>query len=152
MYCHDSQDKKAAGGEEILTKMGFGCHGPDGKPQTDMRKQAQGGPDCPDHSLSSDSKKIRRKKVVLLFSAFSSQWAATPLRLLAVATPLLRVGDLVCIIESTIGISVVERSRLDHYRYAAPFEIWLKGAASRWFPPVKSRVDAHQLATEAVSC
>ena len=87
---------------------------------------------------------IPRKKVVFLFSAFSSQEA--------VATPLLRVGDLVRIIESTIGIHVPERWRLDHDRYAAPFEIWLKGAANRWFPRVKAKVDAHQLATEALSC
>ena len=152
LYCQDSQDKKTAGGEKILTKMGVGCHGPDGKPQTDMRKRAQGGPDCPSHSTSSDSKMIPRKKVVFLFSAFSSQEAATPLRLLAVATPLLRVGDHVRIIASIIGISVPERWRLDHERYAAPFEIWLKDADNRWFPPVKAKVDAHQLATGAVSC
>jgi len=119
LYCQDSQGKKAAGGEKILTKMGGGGHGPDGKPQTDMRKRAQGGPDCPGHSTSSDSKMIARKKVFFLFSAFSSQEAATPLRLLAVATPLLRVGDLVRLIESTTGISVPERWRLDHDRYEA---------------------------------
>ena len=116
LYCQDSQDKKTAGGEKILTKMGVG---PDGKPQTDMRKQAQDRPDCPDHPTSSDSKMIPRKKVVFLFSAFSSQEAATPLRVLAVATPLLRVGDLVRMIESTTGISVPERWRLDHDRYEA---------------------------------
>jgi hypothetical protein len=152
LFCQDSQDKKADGGGKILTKIGVGCRGPDVKPQTDMRKQAQGGPDYPDHSTSSDSKMIPRKKIVFLFSAFSSQEAATPLRLLAVATPLLRVGDHVRMIESTIGISVPERWRLDHDRYSAPFEIWLKDAANRWFPPVKAKVDAHQLATEAVSC
>jgi len=119
LYCQDSQGKMAAGGEKILTKMGGGGHGPDGRPQTDMRKQAQGRPDRPDHPTSSDSKMIPRKEVVFLFSAFSSQEAAAPLRLLAVATPLLRVGDLVRIIESTIGISVPERRRLDHDRYEA---------------------------------
>ena len=119
LYCQDSQNKKTVGGEKILTKMGVGCHGPDGKPQTDMRKRAQGGPDCPGHSTSSDSKMIARKKVFFLFSAFSSQEAATPLRVLAVATPLLRVGDLVRMIESTTGISVPERWRLDHDRYEA---------------------------------
>jgi hypothetical protein len=66
--------------------------------------------------------------------------------------PELKIPDHVRIIESTIGISVPERWRLDHDRYAAPFEIWLKDAANRWFPPVKAKVDAHQLVTGAVSC
>jgi hypothetical protein len=50
------------------------------------------------------------------------------------------------------GISVPARWRLDHDCYAAPFELWLKGAANRWFPPLKPKVDAHQLSAEAVSC
>jgi radical SAM superfamily enzyme YgiQ (UPF0313 family) len=49
-------------------------------------------------------------------------------------------------------ISVPARWRLDHDFYALPFELWLKNAANRWFPPLKSKVDAHQLATEAVTC
>jgi hypothetical protein len=49
-------------------------------------------------------------------------------------------------------ISVPARWRLDHDFYALPFELSLKNAANRWFPPVKSKVDAHQLAAEAVTC
>lgn len=49
-------------------------------------------------------------------------------------------------------ISVPARWRLDHDVYALPFELWLKHAANRWFPPVKSKVDAHQLEREAVTC
>ena len=49
-------------------------------------------------------------------------------------------------------ISNPARWRLDHDFYAAPFELWLKDAANRWFPPVKSKVDAHQLSEEAVTC
>jgi anaerobic magnesium-protoporphyrin IX monomethyl ester cyclase len=49
-------------------------------------------------------------------------------------------------------ISVPARWRLDHDVYALPIELWLKAAANRWFPPAKSKVDAHQLAAEAVSC
>lgn len=50
------------------------------------------------------------------------------------------------------SISVPARWRLDHDIYAAPFELWLKNAANRWFPPLKSKVDAHQLSAEVVSC
>src|SRR5215472_447283 len=42
------------------------------------------------------------KKVVFFFPAFSSQEATAPLGILAVATPLLRAGYEVCIIDSTI--------------------------------------------------
>jgi anaerobic magnesium-protoporphyrin IX monomethyl ester cyclase len=44
------------------------------------------------------------------------------------------------------------RWRLDHDVYSAPFELWLKDAANRWFPPLKPAVDAHQLSAEAVTC
>jgi anaerobic magnesium-protoporphyrin IX monomethyl ester cyclase len=44
------------------------------------------------------------------------------------------------------------RWRLDHDSYAAPLELWLKNAANRWFPPLKAKVDAHQLSTEVVTC
>lgn len=49
-------------------------------------------------------------------------------------------------------ISISARWRLDHDFYAAPFEIWLKNLANRWFPPVKPKVDAQQLSAEVVSC
>jgi radical SAM superfamily enzyme YgiQ (UPF0313 family) len=49
-------------------------------------------------------------------------------------------------------IAVPSRWRLDHDVYGLPLELWLKNAANRWFPPLKSKVDAHQLATEAVTC
>jgi anaerobic magnesium-protoporphyrin IX monomethyl ester cyclase len=49
-------------------------------------------------------------------------------------------------------ISAPARWRLDHDIYGAPFELWLKNAANRWFPPLKSKVDAHQLSAEAVTC
>jgi len=42
------------------------------------------------------------KKIVFFFPAFSSQEATAPLGILAVATPLLRAGYSVCIIDSTI--------------------------------------------------
>jgi anaerobic magnesium-protoporphyrin IX monomethyl ester cyclase len=50
------------------------------------------------------------------------------------------------------AISVPARWRLDHDVYSAPFELWLKGTANRWFPPIKTKVDAHQLSSEAVTC
>ena len=43
------------------------------------------------------------------------------------------------------AISVSARWRLDHDVFRAPFELWLKNAANRWFPPLKAKVDAHQL-------
>ena len=49
-------------------------------------------------------------------------------------------------------ISVPARWRLDHGVYAAPFELWLKNKANVWFPPLKTKVDAHQLSAEMVSC
>ena len=46
--------------------------------------------------------RMRSKKVVFFFPAFSSQEATAPLGILAVATPLLRAGYQVRIIDSTI--------------------------------------------------
>jgi hypothetical protein len=50
------------------------------------------------------------------------------------------------------AIAVSSRWRLDHDVYGAPFELSLKNAANRWFPPLKPKVDAHQLSQEVVSC
>lgn len=49
-------------------------------------------------------------------------------------------------------ISLPARWRLDHNFYSLPVELWLKNRANKWFPPMKSKVDAHQLSAEAVSC
>ena len=49
-------------------------------------------------------------------------------------------------------IQVPARWRLDHSVYAFPVELWLKGAANRLVPAPKSKVDAHQLEAEAVTC
>jgi anaerobic magnesium-protoporphyrin IX monomethyl ester cyclase len=49
-------------------------------------------------------------------------------------------------------ISVSARWRLDHDVYAAPWELRMKNAANRWFPPAKPKVDAHQLSAKVVSC
>ncbi len=48
-------------------------------------------------------------------------------------------------------ISVPARLRLDHGIYGAPVELWLKNKANKWFPPLKPKVDAHQLSAEVVS-
>jgi anaerobic magnesium-protoporphyrin IX monomethyl ester cyclase len=45
---------------------------------------------------------MRSRKIVFFFPAFSSQEATAPLGILAVATPLLRAGFQVCLIDSTI--------------------------------------------------
>jgi radical SAM superfamily enzyme YgiQ (UPF0313 family) len=50
------------------------------------------------------------------------------------------------------AIAAPARWRLDHDVYGVPFELWLKNAANRWFPPLKPKVDAHQLSAEAVTC
>ena len=49
-------------------------------------------------------------------------------------------------------LSVPARWRLDHDFYALPWELWLKNKVNKWFPPLKSKVDAHQLSAEVVSC
>src|ERR1700748_2965980 len=47
-------------------------------------------------------RKVRKKKVVFFFPAFSSQEATAPLGILAVSTPLLRAGYEIKLIDSTI--------------------------------------------------
>ncbi|HZQ52947.1 MAG TPA: radical SAM protein [Bryobacteraceae bacterium] len=49
-------------------------------------------------------------------------------------------------------ISLPAQWRLDHDFYGAPVELWLRKKANKWFPPLKSKVDAHQLSAEVVSC
>jgi anaerobic magnesium-protoporphyrin IX monomethyl ester cyclase len=49
-------------------------------------------------------------------------------------------------------IGVPARWRLDHGFYSLPFEIWMKDMANRMVTAPKSKVDAHQLEAEAVSC
>ena len=49
-------------------------------------------------------------------------------------------------------IELPARWRLDHGVYAFPFELWLKDFANRLVEPPKSKVDAHQLETEVVTC
>ena len=49
-------------------------------------------------------------------------------------------------------ISVPARIRLDRDYYSAPVELWMKNKANQWFPPLKPKVDAHQLSAEVVSC
>jgi anaerobic magnesium-protoporphyrin IX monomethyl ester cyclase len=56
--------------------------------------------DCPKYRASTSH--MRSKKVLFFFPAFSSQEATAPLGILAVATPLLRAGYQVRIIDSTI--------------------------------------------------
>jgi anaerobic magnesium-protoporphyrin IX monomethyl ester cyclase len=49
-------------------------------------------------------------------------------------------------------ISYPARIRLDRNFYSFPVELWLKNAANRILTPPKSKVDAHQLEAEVVSC
>jgi anaerobic magnesium-protoporphyrin IX monomethyl ester cyclase len=49
-------------------------------------------------------------------------------------------------------IELPARWRLDHHVYTLPFELWLKDFANRIVEPPKSKVDAHQLEAEAVTC
>jgi radical SAM superfamily enzyme YgiQ (UPF0313 family) len=49
-------------------------------------------------------------------------------------------------------IAFPARWRLDHGFYSMPFELWLKKAASRLSEPPKTKVDAHQLEAEVVTC
>lgn len=49
-------------------------------------------------------------------------------------------------------ISIPARWRLDHGIYDAPVELWLKNKSNKWFPPLKPKIDAHQLSAEVVSC
>lgn len=50
------------------------------------------------------------------------------------------------------SISIPARWRLDHDFYALPWELWLKKKVNKWFPPLKPKVDAHELSAEIVSC
>lgn len=49
-------------------------------------------------------------------------------------------------------IELPARWRLDHHVYSLPIELWLKDFANRLVEPPKSKVDAHQLEAEAVTC
>jgi hypothetical protein len=49
-------------------------------------------------------------------------------------------------------IGAPARWRLDHSFYTFPFEIWMKQQANRLASPPKSKVDAHQLEAEVVTC
>jgi hypothetical protein len=61
-----------------------------------------------------------------------------------------RKNTLQRVIHGMIGVPA--RWRLDHSFYSLPFELWLKEMANRLTQPPKSKVDAHQLEAEAVSC
>jgi radical SAM superfamily enzyme YgiQ (UPF0313 family) len=50
------------------------------------------------------------------------------------------------------AIAAPARWRLDHDFYSAPVELWLKDQANRMAAPPKSKVDAHMLQAEAVTC
>ena len=49
-------------------------------------------------------------------------------------------------------IEMPARWRLDHHFYSFPIELWAKDVANRIVSPPKSKVDAHQLETEVVTC
>jgi anaerobic magnesium-protoporphyrin IX monomethyl ester cyclase len=49
-------------------------------------------------------------------------------------------------------ISYPARARLDRNFYSFPVELWVKNIANRVLTPPKSKVDAHQLEAEVVSC
>jgi len=49
-------------------------------------------------------------------------------------------------------ISGPARWRLDHNYYSFPLELWVKDKVNQWFEPPKSKVDAHRLEAEAVTC
>jgi anaerobic magnesium-protoporphyrin IX monomethyl ester cyclase len=49
-------------------------------------------------------------------------------------------------------ISYPARARLDRNFYSFPVELWVKNVANRVLTPPKSKVDAHQLEAEVVSC
>jgi hypothetical protein len=54
------------------------------------------------------------------------------------------------IVDGMIGAPA--RWRLDHSFYDFPFELWLREQANRFAKPAKSKVDAHQLEAEVVTC
>jgi hypothetical protein len=49
-------------------------------------------------------------------------------------------------------ISIPARWRLDHHVYSFPIELRVKNVANRLFPAPKTKVDAHQLPAEVVTC
>jgi anaerobic magnesium-protoporphyrin IX monomethyl ester cyclase len=49
-------------------------------------------------------------------------------------------------------IEIPARWRLDHHLYGFPVELWIKDLANRLVEPPKSKVDAHMLETEVVTC
>ena len=49
-------------------------------------------------------------------------------------------------------IEIPARWRLDHHIYGFPVELWLKDLANRLVEPPKSKVDAHRLEAEIVTC
>jgi anaerobic magnesium-protoporphyrin IX monomethyl ester cyclase len=49
-------------------------------------------------------------------------------------------------------IEIPARWRLDHHIYGFPVELWLKDLANRLVEPPKSKVDAHMLEAEIVTC
>ena len=49
-------------------------------------------------------------------------------------------------------ISIPARWRLDHHVYAFPFELWARETLKKAITPPKTKVDAQQLSTEAVTC
>jgi radical SAM superfamily enzyme YgiQ (UPF0313 family) len=53
---------------------------------------------------------IKSRKIVFFFPAFSSTEATAPLGILAVATPLLRAGYQICLIDSTITPNFQKRA------------------------------------------
>jgi hypothetical protein len=61
-----------------------------------------------------------------------------------------RKNTLQRVIHGMIGVPA--RWRLDHSFYSLPFELWLKEMANKLMQAPKSKVDAHQLEAEAVSC
>jgi hypothetical protein len=50
------------------------------------------------------------------------------------------------------AIAAPARWRLDHDFYQAPVELWLKDRVNRLAEPPRSKVDAHMLQAEAVTC
>jgi hypothetical protein len=49
-------------------------------------------------------------------------------------------------------ISIPARWRLDHHVYAFPFELWARKGLQKAIAAPKTKVDAQQLSTEAVTC
>jgi hypothetical protein len=86
--------------------------------------------------------KMPRRKIVFFLSAFSSREATAPVGILAVSTAVQRAGDQVRVIDSTFTPNSQQRKVVD---------VAVKGQGEA-FPPLKPKVDGHQLSAEAVSC